>query len=77
MNIKMTFTIPEDVAHRLRHEVAQSKRSAFVTSAVNEKLSVIKKKEMTAKLVEDYIERHDEDRLISQEWDSATLEGWP
>ena len=77
MNVKMTFTIPEDIAHRVRQTVARPQRSAFVANALREKLEAMESEELKQDLIESYIETREEDRLLNQEWEAATLESWP
>lgn len=77
MNVKMTFTIPEETADRLRGAIARSKRSGFVASALKEKLQSMEDETLKQDLVQGYIERLEEDRMFNQEWESATLEAWP
>lgn len=76
-SLKINFTMPEDVACELRARVRKSSRSAFVTDAVRNKLEELKKERLQQELVEGYIARKDEDTVINQEWESATLEKWP
>ena len=75
MNVKMTFTIPEEIADELQAVIAKSQRSRFVANAVTEKLQAAKEERLKRELIESYIERYEEDRLFSKEWDAATLEG--
>ena len=77
MNVKMTFTIPEEIADELQRVIAKSQRSRFVARAVTEKLQAGKEERLRRELIEGYIERYEEDRLLSEEWETATLEGWP
>ena len=77
MNVKMTFTIPEEVAHKLKDIVADRQRSAFVADALREKLREAEKKAFEQELIQGYIERYEEDKAINAEWEAATLEGWP
>lgn len=77
VNIKMTFTVPEEIASEFKNTVAKSKRSDFVARAVSEKLQAINEERLTQELIESYIERYEEDRLLNEEWEAATLEGWP
>ena len=77
MNVKMTFTIPEEIAGELATMVGKSKRSGFVATALAEKLKAMRDEQLRRELIQGYIETREEDRLIDQEWEAATLEGWP
>ena len=76
MNVKMTFTIPEDVAQRPRAAIADRRRSAFVASALKQKLEEAEHEQVKALLIQGYVERYEEDRAINEEWEAATLESW-
>ena len=73
MNVKMTFTIPEDVAEDLKRTVGHSLRSAFVTNAVKEKLRSISQGDLEKELIQGYKERYEEDKALNEEWESVTL----
>ena len=60
----MTFTVPEEIAARLRRDVKRSKRSKFVASALEEKLRVLDEAELQRRLIQEYTETRDEDQLI-------------
>ena len=60
----MTFTIPEEVAHKLKDSVAERRRSAFVATAVGEKLKDMESEAIKRGLIEGYIERYEEDRTV-------------
>ena len=77
MNVKMTFTIPEEIAHELRDHIGHRKRSRFVTDALQAKLRELQKQDLERRLIEAYTERYEEDKAINEEWEPATLEGWP
>ena len=77
MKVKMTFTIPEDVAHRLKDVIAQSQRSAFVANTLREKLQEIEQEQLKRRLIEGYIDRLEEDQALNEEWEAASLENWP
>ena len=77
MNVRMTFTIPEEIARKLRDSVVERQRSAFVTTAVGEKLMNLENEAVRRSLIAGYIERYEEDKGLNAEWEPATLQGWP
>ena len=77
MKKKMTFTIPEEVVDRLKEMVVHSQRSAFVASALEQRLRGLEEERLSKELIEGYIERYEEDNAIDEEWDVTTSEGWP
>ena len=77
MRVKMTFTIPEEIAHKLKDIVSDRQRSAFVADALREKLREAEKNAFEQELIQSYVERYEEDKAINAEWEVATLEGWP
>ena len=77
MRVKMTFTIPEEIAHKLKDIVSDRQRSAFVADALREKLREAEKNAFEQELIQSYVERYEEDKAINAEWEAATLEGWP
>lgn len=74
--VKLNFTIPEDVVAGLKQRVAVRNRSAFVCTAIREKLDRLAQEELRQALIEGYQARRDEDAEINREWEQATLEGW-
>ena len=76
MNTKMTFTIPEDVADQLKRLVARSRRSAFVTRGLKEKLNQLEEEQLSQTLIEAYVERYEDDDALNEEWEKPTLESW-
>ncbi|MFH1031745.1 MAG: hypothetical protein V1767_04190 [Chloroflexota bacterium] len=75
--LKLNFTVPENVAEVLKSRVDKRKRSAFVVAAVVDKLKKLEEEQLRQSLVEGYQARQVEDNEINQEWEGATLEGWP
>ena len=75
--LKLNFTVPEDVAEALKARVGKRKRSAFVAAAVLDKLKELEQEQLRQSLVEGYQARRAEDAEVNQEWEGATLEGWP
>jgi Arc/MetJ-type ribon-helix-helix transcriptional regulator len=76
MNVKMTFTIPEELAEKLKQAVHQKERSAFVKVALEEKLQRLDQQQFEHDLIEAYVERYDEDESLNEEWEQATIKSW-
>jgi metal-responsive CopG/Arc/MetJ family transcriptional regulator len=75
-NLRVNFTIPEDVVISLKAQVSERKRSAFVGDAIRDKLKELEKELLRQTLAEGYLARRDEDININREWEQATVEGW-
>ncbi len=71
-NLKLNFTIPEEIATRLKANVGERKRSSFVAAAISERLKQLEDEQ----LKEGYLATREEDAALNEEWESATLEGW-
>lgn len=74
--MKLNFTVPEDVAELLRARVGKRKRSAFVSSAVMQKLKELERERLREELSEGYQARRKEDAENADEWEQVTLEDW-
>lgn len=74
--VRVNFTIPEQVASRLKLSVHDRSRSAFIVEAIKERLDKLEKESFRQLLTEGYQARREEDREINQEWEAATLERW-
>ncbi len=77
MATKVNFTLPEELVARLRSEVSERARSAFVADAVSRRLAELERERLIADLDEGYRVTAGEAATINQEWEAATLEGWP
>ncbi|MHB1377064.1 MAG: hypothetical protein ACYCXB_06530 [Candidatus Humimicrobiaceae bacterium] len=71
---RLNITLPERVAEAI--EVYQNK-SRFITEAIIEKIKKDKKEKLDILLIEGYKNESGSDREINQEWEDATLKGWP
>ena len=76
-NVKVNFTIPENTISRLKRLIPEGTRSAFVGSALEEKLNKTEHERFLELMKEGYLARRQEDIETNQEWEAATLEGWP
>ncbi len=77
MATKVNFTLPEDLVLRLKSEVAERSRSAFVADAVARRLAELDRERIEADMIEGYKARYEEDMALNAEMEAATLEGWP
>jgi len=75
--LKVNFTIPEDIVLALNNRIEMRKRSAFVATAVREKLKEIEKEDMTKLLVEGYQALAEEHASRESDWENVSLESWP
>ncbi len=75
--LKMNFTIAEDTISRLKNIVPEGNRSGFVGRAIEEKLDQTEREQFLELMKEGYLARRQEDIETNQEWEAATLEGWP
>jgi len=71
---RLNITLPERVAEAI--EVYQNK-SRFITEAIIEKIKKDKKEKLDILLIEGYKNESGSDKEINQEWEDATLKGWP
>ncbi|MFY9457887.1 MAG: hypothetical protein WAP23_03085 [Candidatus Spechtbacterales bacterium] len=71
---RVNFTLPEKVVGELSSRVPKGQRSAFVASAVEEKIRTLEAEELRAELIEGYQARAEEGAEINREWEPATLE---
>ena len=76
MTTKLNFTIALGVAERVREQVAARGRSAFVTSAIRERLDQSEKEQLRKALIIGYIGRCNEDAALNTEWEEPPLESW-
>ena len=74
--MKVNFTISEDVVAELKGRVRERNRSAFVTTAIRDRLHDLEQEELKQTLIEGYLARRDEAAEVNKEWEAATLEGW-
>jgi len=75
--IKVNFTLPEDVLTRLKDNVGDGERSAFVAAALRTKLAQLEAEKLEAELIEGYQATAKEGAAVNAEWNSITMEGWP
>ena len=71
---RLNITLPEKVAEAI--EVYQNK-SRFISEAIVDKIKKDKKEKLDTLLIEGYKNESGLDKKINQEWEDATLKGWP
>ncbi|MBN2072791.1 MAG: hypothetical protein JW770_02460 [Actinobacteria bacterium] len=71
---RLNITIPERIAEAME---IYGNKSQFITEAVIEKISRDKKKKLDDLPIEGYKNEYSPDKKINEEWETATIEGWP
>ena len=74
--LKVNFTIPKDVVALLKARISERRRSAFVATAILDKLNQLEREELRRTLMEGYLARREEEAEINREWERSTMEGW-
>ncbi|MBI5882490.1 MAG: hypothetical protein HZB91_05235 [Elusimicrobia bacterium] len=69
---RLNITIPYDLARELDR---QPNKSRFIAEAVEEKLAALKAKLVQAELAIAYSRSTEEDRDVTQDWDSTIADG--
>jgi len=77
MVIKMNFTLPEAVAARLKAEVRDRERSAFVAEAILNRLGQVEAARLEKESAEGYRVTAAEAAAVNAEWSAVALEAWP
>lgn len=77
MVVKMNFTLPEAVVQRLKAQVRERERSAFVAEAVQAKLTQMESARLELELAEGYQVTAREGAAVDAAWAPATLESSP
>ena len=68
----LNVTIPEDIAKRFDKIPNKSK---FISEAIKEKLDKLEAQKLKELLSKSYKAVKEEDKIVSEEWESVTLEG--
>lgn len=72
---RVNITLPQRVMKLLRAEVPQGKRSAFIASAITEKLA--KNQQTEQALQESLAQNYDFYKKEAEIWKITETEGWP
>jgi metal-responsive CopG/Arc/MetJ family transcriptional regulator len=71
---RLNITLPERVAEAI---ATYENKSRFIADAIIEKIDKDKKEKLDTLLVEGYKSEYSPDEKVNNEWEAATLEGWP
>jgi hypothetical protein len=71
---RLNITLPERVAEAI---APFENKSRFIADAIIEKIEKDKKEKLNTLLVEGYKSEYGADEKVNNEWEAATLEGWP
>jgi metal-responsive CopG/Arc/MetJ family transcriptional regulator len=72
----MNITVPEELAQQLDKLIGPRKKSHFITETLKERIERIQNEELQKMLEEGYKARKQESQSITEEFESADLEGW-
>jgi metal-responsive CopG/Arc/MetJ family transcriptional regulator len=74
--VRMTITLPQDLAEELDTLVSSRKKSRFIAQSLIEKIDAVKRAQLHKSLEEGYKARQAEGRKIAQDFEPADLENW-
>ncbi len=74
--VRMNITLPEELAQQLDKLIGSRKKSHFISETLKERIERMQNEELQKMLEEGYKLRKQESQSISEEFESADLEGW-
>ena len=74
--VRLNVTLPKELVEAMNRVAELSKRSRFIAEAVIQKIEQKEKEEMEKLLVEGYQAAAKESLAITEDFESADLEGW-
>ena len=74
--VRLNVTLPKELVEAMNRVAELSKRSRFIAEAVRQKIEQKEKEEMEKLLVEGYQAAAKESLAITEDFESADLEGW-
>ena len=74
--VRMSITIPEDLAQKLDQIAGSRKKSEFITDSLKERIRQMEQAELQKELAEGYKARKAESLSIAEEFEPVDLEGW-
>lgn len=74
--VRMSITIPEDLAQKLEQIAGSRKKSAFIADTLKERIRKMELEELQKELAEGYRARKAESLSIAEDFEPLDLEGW-
>ena len=74
--VRMSITIPEELAQKLDQVAGSRKKSEFITESLKERIRKMEQEKLQNELVDGYKARKAESISIAAEFEPADLEGW-
>ena len=74
--VRMSITIPEDLAQKLDQVAGSRKKSEFITESLRERIKKMEEEKLQNELAEGYKARKAESLSIAEEFEPSDLEGW-
>lgn len=74
--VRMSITIPSELADKLHEFTGSRKKSQFITECLEKNIRMIEQEKLQEELAEGYQARREESRIITEEFEVADLEGW-
>jgi metal-responsive CopG/Arc/MetJ family transcriptional regulator len=74
--VRMSITIPEELALKLDQVAGSRKKSEFITESLEERIRKMEQEELQKELAEGYKARKDESLSIAEDFEAVDLEGW-
>ena len=74
--VRMSITIPEELAQKLDQVAGSRKKSEFITESLKERIKKMEEEKLQRELAEGYKAQKDESLSIAEEFGAVDLEGW-
>jgi metal-responsive CopG/Arc/MetJ family transcriptional regulator len=74
--VRMSITIPEELAQKLDQIAGSRKKSAFIAESLEERIKKMEEEELQKELAEGYRAQKAESLSIAEGFGAVDLEGW-
>jgi metal-responsive CopG/Arc/MetJ family transcriptional regulator len=74
--VRMSITIPEELAQKLDQVAGSRKKSEFIAESLEERIKKMEEEKLQNELAEGYRAQKDESLSIAEEFGAVDLEGW-